>query len=196
MPAAFQDKVTIMTDQIETIDELFVHELQDLYSAEYQLTMAVPKMITSANAPELRSALAEHLKQTHQHLLRMERALDMAGHEPEGEVCHGIEGLITETEGLIDSTAYGPVLDGALIDAARKVEHYEITAYRATIAKAHEFGFTDLASLLEMNLQEEELADFRLQQLAEGMMPFSGPGPDPRDDGSEVIVGEAGRAAF
>lgn len=185
-----------MTDQIETIDELFVHELEDLYSAEYQLTMALPKVITAASAPELRSALAEHLKQTHQHVLRVEQALDMIDRQSNDEICRGMEGLINETEELIDSTVYGPVLDGALIDAARKAEHYEITVYRATIAKAHELGFTDVASLLGMNLQEEELADFRLQQMAEGMMPYSGPGIDSRDDGSEVIVGEVDRAAF
>ena len=81
------------------------------------------------------------------------------------------------------------VLDGALIDAARKVEHYEITAYRGAMSKAHELGYDDIGELLQANLQEEELADHKLQTLAEAMMPYSGPGADPRDDGSEVIVG-------
>jgi ferritin-like metal-binding protein YciE len=92
------------------------------------------------------------------------------------------------------AAGFGPVLDSALLDAARKVEHYEITAYRGAIAKAHELGRTEVATLLETNLQEEELTDYRLQQMAEGMMPYSGPGADPRDDGSEVIVGDGQRA--
>lgn len=181
-----------MTDKIDTVDELFIHELQDLHSAESQLVQALPKMISAADAPELRSGLAQHLSQTQQHLHRMDQALNMLGNRPNGEVCHGIEGLITEGEKLIDSTAKGAVLDSALIDSARKVEQYEISAYRGAVAKAHDLGFEQIASLLGENLQEEELADYRLQQLAQGMMPYSGPGADPRDDGSEIIVGEAG----
>lgn len=180
-----------MTDRIDTVDELFIHELQDLHSAESQLLLALPKMVSAAEAPELRSGLAQHLSQTQQHLSRMERALHLAGQTPNGEVCHGIEGLIKEGEKLIDATASGPVLDNALIDAARKVEQYEISAYRGAVSKAHELGFEDIASLLGENLQEEELTDYRLQQLAQGMMPYSGPGVDPRDDGSEVIVGDS-----
>jgi ferritin-like metal-binding protein YciE len=89
----------------------------------------------------------------------------------------------------MQSVERGAVLDGALIDAARKVEHYEITAYRGAMSKAHELGHDAVAELLEANLQEEELTDHKLQTLAESMMPYSGPGPDPRNDGSEVIVG-------
>lgn len=178
-----------MTEKIETVDELFVHELQDLHSAETQLISALTRMAVAADAPELRAGLARHLEQTRRQLRRVEQALSEIGEAPNGEVCHGIEGLITEAEKLMSSTAFGPVMDSALIDASRKVEQYEIAAYRTTIAKAYELGFNNIASLLEWNLQEEELTDYRLQQLAEGLMPFSGPGADPRDDGSEVIVG-------
>ncbi len=181
-----------MTEKIETVDELFIHELQDIYSAEDQLLMALTKMASAADTPELRSGLARHLEQTRQQLRRVEQALAEVGQTPNGEVCQGIEGLIAEGEHLMRTASFGPVLDSALIDAARKVEHYEITSYRAAISKAYELGFTDVAALLEINLQEEELTDYRLQKLAEGMMPYSGPGTDPRDDGSEVIVGSNG----
>ena len=178
-----------MTEKISTVDELFVHELQDLYSAEEQLVQALTKMASAADTPELRSGFAHHLEQTRHQLRRVEQALNEVGEKPDGTVCQGIQGLITEGESLMAATYFGPVLDSALIDAARKVEHYEITTYRAAIAKAHDLGFNDAAALLEMNLQEEELTDHRLQQLAQGMMPYSGPGADPRNDGSEVIVG-------
>lgn len=176
-------------DKINTVDALFLHGLQDLHSAESQLVVALTKMAAAADAPELRAGLARHLEQTRQHQRRLEQAFNEIGESPSGEVCHGIEGLITEAANLMMVTSFGAVLDSALIDAARKVEQYEITAYRATIAKAYELGFNEVASLLEWNLQEEELTDYRLQQLAEGLMPYSGPGADPRDDGSEVIVG-------
>jgi ferritin-like metal-binding protein YciE len=178
-----------MTEKIDSVDELFVHELQDLYSAEEQLLSALTKMAAAADAPELRGSFARHLEQTRQHLRRVEHALTKMGLTPNGVVCRGMEGLIAEGDSLMGDTEYGPVLDGALIDTARKVERYEINAYRSAISKAHELGFTEVASLLDINLQEEELTDFRLQQLAEGLMPYSGPGMDPRDDGSEVIVG-------
>jgi ferritin-like metal-binding protein YciE len=178
-----------MTDKITTVDDLFVHDLQDLFSAEGQLVEALRKMAAAADAPELRAAFARHLEQTNQHQRRIEQALAEVGQSPDGDVCEGIRGLITEGAEIMETTHPGPVLDAALIDAARKVEHYEITAYRGTISKAHDLGFEGIASLLETNLQEEELADYRLQQMAEGMMPYSGPGSDPRDDGSEVVVG-------
>lgn len=178
-----------MLEKIETVDELFIHELQDLYSAEDQLIRALAFMASAADAPELRAGLARHLEQTRQQLRRVEQALAEVGQIPNGEICHGIEGLIAEGRKMMGTAAFGPVLDSALIDAARKVEHYEITSYRAAISNAYELGFAEVASLLELNLQEEELTDYRLQEMAEGRTPYSGPGADPRDDGSEVIVG-------
>ncbi len=176
-------------DQIATVDDLFIHELQDLASAEEQLIAALPQMAAAATAPELRQGFTDHLAQTRTHLLRVEQALGALNEHRNGDVCHGIEGLIAEGKKLIKTVEPGAVLDSALIDAARKVEHYEITAYRGAVSKAHELGHDLVADLLGANLQDEELTDHRLQQLAEGMMPYSGPGTDPRDDGSEIIVG-------
>lgn len=173
---------------IKSVDDLFVHELQDLYSAESQLVTALPLMAAAATAPELRQGFEKHLEETRTQLQRVDQALVTVGHKPSNETCKGIHGLIEEGSDLLKHVERGPVLDAALIDAGRKVEHYEIVAYRGALARAHDLGQSAVASLLEMNLQEEELTDHRLQQLSQGMMPFSGPGSDPRDDGSEVIV--------
>jgi ferritin-like metal-binding protein YciE len=178
-----------MAKKIETVDDLFVHDLQDIYSAEGQLVEALRKMATEANAPELRAAFARHLEQTTHHRRRLEQALAEMDDLPGDGVCEGIQGLIAEAAELMETTQPGPVLDAALIDAARKVENYEIMAYREALSRAHELGFTRVASLLETNLQEEELIDYRLQQMSEGMMPYSGSRADPRDDNSDVIVG-------
>jgi ferritin-like metal-binding protein YciE len=179
-----------MFERIDSVDELFEHELQDLFSAENQLIPALTRMAGAADGADLRAEFAHHLEQTQAHVSRLEKALDIMDLTPSGEPCHGIEGLIAEGERLMAVTSSGPVLDNVLIDSARKIEQYEITAYRGALSKAYELGFVEVAALIELNLQEEELADFRLQQVAQGMMPYSGPGSDPRDDGSEVILGQ------
>ena len=176
-------------DKIDTVDDLLVHELQDLYSAETQLVEALPVMAAAATAPELRQGFEKHLEQTRAHMQRVEQALTILGEQTDNTLCAGMQGLIEEGNSIIHSVERGAVLDGALIDAGRKVEHYEITAYRGAMSKAHELGHEEVAELLQANLQEEELTDDELQKLAESMMPYSGPGADPRDDGSEVIVG-------
>lgn len=176
-------------DKIDSIDDLLIHELQDLHSAEEQLIDALPAMAQAATAPELRQGFEHHLEETRAHLQRLEQALSVLDVQSDGTTCEGMKGLIEEGKSIIHSVERGAVLDGALIDAARKVEHYEITAYRGVMSKAHELGHDAVAELLEATLQEEELADHKLQTLAQSMMPYSGPGVDPRDDGSEVIVG-------
>lgn len=179
-----------MVEKIDTVDALFVRDMQELYSIEEQLLPALTRMAVASDAPELRAALAGHLEQTRRQLRRIEQAFLEIGEAPGGEICRGIQGLIAEAEKLMSQTSFGPVLDSALIDIARKVEQYEINAYRSGIARAYELGFDGTAALLEWTLQEEELTDYRLRQLAEGLMPFSGPGSDPRDDGREGIDGE------
>ncbi len=183
-----------MAEKIESIDDLFVHDLRDIHSAEEQLIAALRKMAAAADAPELSEAFTRHLEQTTDHRQRVEQALAELDASVGDEVCEGVQGLIAEAEESMSAIQSGPVLDAALIDAARKVEHYEITAYRSALSRAHELGHDAVASLLETNLQEEELTDFRLQKLAEGMMPYSGPGSDPRDDGSEVMLGRPATA--
>ena len=167
-------------DKIDSVDDLLVHELKDLYSAEAQLVEALPEMAAAATAPELRQGFETHLEQTRAHMQRLEQALTILDEQTDNTVCAGMEGLIEEGQSMIHSVERGAVLDGALIDAGRKVEHYEITAYRGAISKAHELGHEEVAELLGLNLQEEELTDHQLQTLAEGMMPYSGPGADPR----------------
>ena len=176
----FREVDMLMAPKIEGVDDLFVHELRDICSAEQQIIWALTKMAVAADAPELRAGLARHLDQTRQHLRRMQQALSEIGQAPNGDICRGMKGLIDEAERIMSSTSFGPALDSALIEAARRVEQYEIKAYRATIARAYELGFKDVASLLEWNLQEDELTDYRLRQLAEELTPNSGPESAPQ----------------
>ena len=162
-------------DKIDSIDDLFVHELQDLYSAESQLVEALPLMAAAATAPELRIGFEKHLDETRAQLQRIEQVLTMLDEQTDDTVCAGMQGLIEEGKSIMQSVERGAVLDGALIDAARKVEHYEITAYRGAMSKAHELGYDDIGELLQANLQEEELADHKLQTLAEATMPSAPP---------------------
>lgn len=174
--------------KLHSLNDLLKHELEDLLSAEQQLVEALPMMAAAATAPELRQGFEKHLQETRTQLQRVDQALLTIGHKPNDGTCKGMHGLIEEGSDLMKHVERGSVLDAALIDAGRKVERYEITAYRGALARAHELGHPTVARLLEMNLQEEELADRRLQQLSQGMMPFSGPGSDPRDDDSEAII--------
>ncbi len=176
----FQEVDMLMAAKIETVDDLFVRDLQDIYSAEEQLVRALTKMAVAADTPELRAGLARHLEQTRRHLRRVQQALSEIDEAPHGDICRGIEELIAEAEKLMSTTSFGPVLDSALIDAARRIEQYEIMTYRAIIARAYELGLKDVASLLEWNLQEDELTEYRLRQLAEGLTPSKGPESDSR----------------
>ncbi len=124
-----------MTVRISTVDDLFVCELKDLYSAENQLIMALTRMAVAADAPELRAGLARHLEQTRQHLRRVEQCLSEMGEQPGEQLCKRMGRLVADAERLISESTFGPKLDRALIDAARKVEKYEIDTYRATIAR-------------------------------------------------------------
>ncbi len=166
-----------MTVRINTVDAVFVHGLKELYSAESQLIVALTRMAVAADAPELRAGLARHLEQTRQHLRRVEQCLVEMGERPGERLCKRMGRLVADAERLIADLAYGPRLDHALIDAARKVEKYEIDTYRSTIAQAYQLGYNEIASLLEWNLQEEELTDYRLKQLAGGLLSYTDFGP-------------------
>ena len=157
-------------DKIDSIDDLLIHELQDLRSAEEQLIDALPAMAAAATAPELRQGFEHHLEETRAHLQRLEQALSVLDEQSDDTTCDGMKGLIEEGKSIIQSVERGAVLDGALIDAARKVEQYEITAYRGAMSKAHELGHDAVAELLEATLQEEELSDHKLQTLAQSMI--------------------------
>jgi len=158
----------LFTKDISTFDDLFVHQLQDVYYAEQQILKALPKMIKKATAPELRQAFEHHLKETEEHVRRVEQVFEMHGAERKAAKCPAINGIIEEADEVAGDIEDKEVLDAALAAAAQAVEHYEISRYGTLIAWANQLGRTDCASVLEQTLKEEYAADKKLSSLAEG----------------------------
>jgi ferritin-like metal-binding protein YciE len=152
---------------IATMDDLFVHTLQDIYYAENQILKALPKMIDKASSPQLKQAFQSHLNETEEHVRRLERVFQMRGEKAQGVDCEAIDGIIKETEHVIGNIADKNVLDAAMTAAAQAVEHYEITRYGTLIAWAKELGRNDMANLLHQTLGEEKAADEKLTRIGE-----------------------------
>jgi len=150
----------------ETLRELYVEELKDIFSAENQLTKALPKMAKAASSEELREGFEDHLEQTKQHVERLEQVFEMLEESPGGKKCLGMEGLIKEGAEVIGEDFEDDVKDSALIAAAQRVEHYEIAAYGTVAAYADVLGEIEQASLLRETLQEEKDTDEKLTELA------------------------------
>jgi ferritin-like metal-binding protein YciE len=152
---------------ISTMDDLFVHTLQDIYYAEQEILKALPTMIEKATNSELRSGLGQHLAETRNHVHRVEQVFGMHGAEPKTVTCPAINGIIKEADEIAGEVDNKEVLDAALIAAAQAVEHYEITRYGALVSWAKQLGRSDCASVLHRNLEEERAADQKLTQIAE-----------------------------
>jgi ferritin-like metal-binding protein YciE len=150
-----------------SLEDLFVTELKDLYSAENQLIKALPKMAKAASAPELAKAFEEHLEKTRGHAERLERIFEMLGTASKGKKCKAMEGLIEEGKEVLDLDADEAVQDAALIAAAQRVEHYEMAGYGCVRTWARELGREDAARLLQQTLDEEAEADQTLTRIAE-----------------------------
>lgn len=156
--------------KIKTLEDLLTDELKDLYSAENQLIKALPKMAKTAESKELRAAFEEHLKQTQNQVVRLERVCKDLGVSPKGKKCVGMEGLIEEgKEIMTEAEEVGP-MEAGMIGAAQKVEHYEIAAYGTIIAHARQLGFNNVVSILEKSLEEEKLTDEKLTKLAQNQV--------------------------
>jgi ferritin-like metal-binding protein YciE len=153
--------------KIETLQDLFVDQLKDLYHAEQQLVKALPKMAKSANEPELKDALTHHLEETRGHVDRLEQVFQDVGAKPKSKTCEAMEGLIAEAQDLIKEKVEPHVLDAGLICAAQKVEHYEIAAYGCLRTWARQLGLDHAAALLQQTLDEESRADEKLTLIAE-----------------------------
>lgn len=158
----------LFTKDIKTFDDLFVHQLQDVYYAEQQILSALPKMIEKATAPELKQAFEHHLRETEEHVRRVEQVFEMHGAEKKAAKCPAINGIIQEANEVAGDIEDKEVLDAALIASAQAVEHYEITRYGTLVAWAKQLGRTDCASVLEKTLKEEHAADTKLNGIAEG----------------------------
>ena len=153
---------------MESMQDLYLHELKDLYSAEKQILQALPKMAEKTNHNELRRAFEEHKTTTEEHVRRLETIFDELGTKPGGKKCKGMEGLIEEGRELIEEDADPDVRDAALIGAAQRVEHYEIAGYGTARTYARQLGFNNHVELLQRTLDEEGQTDERLTKLAEG----------------------------
>ena len=151
----------------ESLQELYVETLQDLYDAENQILAALPKIAHKASHPELRKAFQEHLEVTQQQQQRLERIFNELGEKAGGHKCKGMEGLIKEGEETMKKHSDSDVLDAALIASVQRVEHYEIAGYGCARTYANMLGLDGHASILQQTLDEEGETDHRLTDLAE-----------------------------
>ena len=165
--------------ELMTLNDLFLHELQDLYDAEHQLVEALPKMADAAANPELGDAFRAHLEETQGHVQRLEAVFEAFGESPKRETCKAMEGLIKEGSKLMHEKAELDVKDAGLISAAQRVEHYEIAAYGTLATWAGMVGQgDDVKALLEATLSEEKHADEKLTEIAEGSVNDRAAQPD------------------
>ena len=155
--------------KLESLHELYIHELHDLYSAEEQIIKALPKMIQSAESSELRSALQTHLEETRGHVTRLEEVFRMHNEDAKGEKCKGMEGIINEGKDVVKHKENPSVRDTGIIAGAQKVEHYEIAGYGSVRTWAAQMGHVVAAELLQQTLDEEKQADKILTQLAQSL---------------------------
>lgn len=152
----------------KTVKDLFIHSLSDVYSAEKQLTKALPKLARASTSPELKALFEKHLEETHGQVARIDQVVESCGIKLKRIKCAAMEGLVEEGGEVIDEMEKGPILDLALIGAAQKVEHYEIATYGTLAALADKLGESAAQKLLLDTLKEEKAADEKLTVLAQG----------------------------
>ena len=152
---------------MDNLQELYVEELKDLYSAENQILKGLPRMIKAATHPQLKRAFTKHERQTREQVKRLERICKSLGEKPTGKKCAGMEGLIEEAKDLIKEKPEKNVLDAGLISAAQHVEHYEMAGYGTVRTFALHLKMKGIAKLLAETLAEEEETDEKLTELAE-----------------------------
>jgi ferritin-like metal-binding protein YciE len=157
----------LFTTPIKTMDDLFVHTLQDMYYAEQQIVKSLPTMIKKSGSPELRTAFQHHLGETEGHVRRLEQVFQMHSQPVKGVDCPAIDGILSEAKDVISDCGDQQVCDAAMLSAAQAVEHYEITRYGTLIAFAKRLGRDDCARVLEQTLQEEKAADKKLTSISE-----------------------------
>jgi len=160
----------LFSKDISTMDDLFVHQLQDVYYAENQIVKNLPKMIEKARDSKLKQGFQTHLEETRNHVQRLEQVFKMHGAEIQAVDCPAMDGILEEADEVAGDVADPNVLDAALTAAAQAVEHYEIARYGTLIAWAKRLGRNDCASILEKTLEDEKATDKKLTQLAESQI--------------------------
>jgi ferritin-like metal-binding protein YciE len=156
--------------RLASLDDLLVHEMQDIYHAENQILKALPKLAKAATYPDLKRAFEEHRRETEGQVRRLEQSFKLLGVPARGRKCEGMVGLLEEGRKTIEEDAAAPVKDAALIAAAQKVEHYEIASYGCICTYAEMLGYDQVHELLGQNLDEEESTDQELTALAENVI--------------------------
>ncbi|MDQ0358201.1 ferritin-like metal-binding protein YciE [Rhodoplanes tepidamans] len=158
--------MAMFSDEIRTMDDLFVHQLEDVYYAEHQIEKALPEMMEKATDTELKRGLKAHLAETKRQIKRLDQVFKKLDQEPKGTECPAIDGIIEEANDVAGEIEDKEVLDAALIAAAQAVEHYEITRYGTLVAWAKQLGRKDVATLLTETLKEEVATDKKLTAMA------------------------------
>jgi ferritin-like metal-binding protein YciE len=156
--------------EVTTFDELCLEGLRDIYDSEHQIVAALPAMVSAATSPKLKKAFTTHLKQTEEQIVRLEKVFEKLGEKAERKACKATKGLLAEGAEHMKEIKSGPLLDAALIEGAQKVEHYEIASYGTARTYATQAGKTEVASLLDETLKEEEETDQLLTQIAESVI--------------------------
>jgi len=149
-----------------TFQELFLDEMKDVYDAEQRIVRAMPKMIDKAGSDALRTALQNHLRETEQHVVRLERGFEQLGESPRRKSCKAMEGILAEADELLKESSDDNLRDAAIIAAGQKVEHYEMATYGTLREWARQLGYDDLARTLQETLDEEGKADKKLTELS------------------------------
>ena len=158
----------LLSKPIKTLDDLFVHTLQDIYYAENQIAKNLPTMAERAQDPQLKSAFQQHLAETQNQIKRLEQVFQLHGQPVKGVTCAAMDGILEEATEIMGDCDDPEIRDAAMLSAAQAVEHYEITRYGTLIAFAKQLGRQDCASVLEQTLEEEKATDKKLTGLAEG----------------------------
>ncbi len=153
---------------LNSMQDLMIHKLQDIYDAENQALQAYPQLAEAVSSPELKQGFQQHVEQTQGQVQRLEQLFEQLGKKPGGQTCHAMKGLIQEGQKIVKEGGAPEVLDAAIIAAAQAIEHYEIAGYGTARTLAQQAGMTEAAQLLEQTLEEEKNMDSRLTQLAEG----------------------------
>ena len=157
----------LLTRDLKSLDDLFLHGLQDIYYVENQIVKNLPKMIDAASDAELKRGLKNHLVETEIQVQRLEQVFELVGENPKGTRCPGIDGILTEGDELLGNVEGRSTTNAAVLASAQAVEHYEISRYGTLIAWATELGKEEVVPLLQGNLREEKAADKKLTAIAE-----------------------------
>jgi ferritin-like metal-binding protein YciE len=160
----------LFSSDIKNMDDLFVHTLRDIYYAEKRIVKSLPEMIEKASNQQLKQGFQTHLRETENHVKRLDQVFELIGKQAQGVDCPAIDGIIEEAEDVAGEVEDKTVLDAALIAAAQAVEHYEMTRYGTLIAWAKQLGRNDAVTLLNQTLEEEKATDKKLTQMAESQI--------------------------